>query len=81
MRTDASLDNFLKLLQIAGWIGVVATIFVLVNAIRSWRSPNRWVLSKFGDALTLLGLWGVYLVCVDMQIFACGDEILGRWCG
>lgn len=54
-RTDASLDSFLKLLQIAAWIGAIATFFVLVNAIHSWRSPNRWVLSKFGDVLTLLG--------------------------
>jgi CubicO group peptidase (beta-lactamase class C family) len=63
-RTDASLDAFMKLLQYAGWIGAIATIFVLVNAIRSWRAPNRWVLSKFGDTITLLG-------CVAFIWFAC----------
>jgi CubicO group peptidase (beta-lactamase class C family) len=63
-RTDASLDPFMKLLQYAGWIGVIATIFVLVNAIRSWRSPNRWMLSKFGDTFTLLG-------CAAFIWFAC----------
>jgi hypothetical protein len=63
-RTGASLDQFMKLLQYAGWIGAIATIFVLVNAIRSWRSPNRWVLSKFGDTLTLLG-------CAAFVWFAC----------
>lgn len=63
-RTDASLDSFMKLLQYAGWIGAIATIIVLVNAIRSWRPPNRWVLSKFGDTITLLG-------CVAFIWFAC----------
>jgi CubicO group peptidase (beta-lactamase class C family) len=63
-RTDQSLDIFLKLLQIAGWVGAIATIFVLVNAIRSWRAPNRWVLSKFGDTVTLLG-------CAAFIWFAC----------
>jgi CubicO group peptidase (beta-lactamase class C family) len=63
-RTDQSLDSFLKLLQIAGWVGAIATIFVLVNAIRSWRAPNRWILSKFGDTFTLLG-------CAALIWFAC----------
>jgi CubicO group peptidase (beta-lactamase class C family) len=64
MRTDRSLDTFLTLLQIAGWIGAIATIVVLVNAVRSWRTPNRWVLSKFGDTITLLG-------CAAFIWFAC----------
>jgi len=63
-RTDRSLDGFMTLLQIAGWIGAIATIIVLVNAIRSWRAPNRWVLSKFGDTVTLLG-------CTAFVWFAC----------
>jgi CubicO group peptidase (beta-lactamase class C family) len=65
VRTDQSLDIFLKLLQIAGWVGAIATIFVLVNAIRSWRAPNRWVLSKFGDTVTLLGCGAlIWFACV-----------------
>jgi hypothetical protein len=64
MRTDKSLDGLLTLLQIAGWIGAIATIIVLVNVIRSWRSPKRWVLSKFGDTITLSG-------CVALIWFAC----------
>jgi CubicO group peptidase (beta-lactamase class C family) len=64
-RTDASLDTFMTVLQYAGWIGVIATIIVLVNAIRSWRAPNRWVLSKIGDTVTLLGcgafIWFAYI--------------------
>jgi CubicO group peptidase (beta-lactamase class C family) len=69
MRTDKSLDALLTLLQITGWIGAIATIIVLVNVIRSWRSPNRWVLSKFGDVITLLG-------CVALIWFACACNFL-----
>jgi beta-lactamase family protein len=65
LRTDQSLDTFLRLLQIAGWVGAIATIFVLVNAIRSWRAPNRWVLSKFGDTFTLLGCGAfIWFACI-----------------
>jgi CubicO group peptidase (beta-lactamase class C family) len=63
-RTDVSLDWYMTLLQYAGWVGVILTIIVLVNAIRSWRSQNRWVLSKLGDVVTLLG-------CVAFIWFAC----------
>jgi CubicO group peptidase (beta-lactamase class C family) len=64
-RTDASLDTFMKLLQYAGWVGVIATIFVLVNAIRSWRAPNRWVVSKFGDTVTLMGCGAfIWFACI-----------------
>jgi len=65
MRTDRSLDTYLTLLQIAGWIGVVATFIVLMNVIRSWRTPNRWLLSKIGDLVTLFGcvalIWFAYI--------------------
>lgn len=65
MRTDRSLDTYLTLLQIAGWIGVVATFIVLMNVIRSWRTPNRWMLSKIGDLVTLFGcialVWFAYI--------------------
>jgi CubicO group peptidase (beta-lactamase class C family) len=69
MRTDKSLDALLMLLQIAGWIGAIATIIVLVNVIRSWRSPNRWVLSKIGDVITLFG-------CAALIWFACVGNFL-----
>jgi len=64
MRTDKSLDGLLTLLQIAGWIGAIATIIVLVNVIRSWRGPNRWVLCKLGNVVTLFG-------CIALIWFAC----------
>jgi CubicO group peptidase (beta-lactamase class C family) len=64
-RTDSSLDWYMTLLQYAGWVGVILTIIILANAIRSWRTPNRWVLSKFGDTVTLLGcvafIWFAYI--------------------
>jgi CubicO group peptidase (beta-lactamase class C family) len=64
-RTDASLDSFLMLLQIAGWAGAMATIIVVVNAIRSWRAPNRWVLSRFGDTVTLFGCGAIiWFACI-----------------
>jgi hypothetical protein len=69
IRTDRSLDTYLTLLQIAGWIGAILTIVVLVNAIRSWRTPNRWVLSKLGDVVTLIG-------CLALIWFACTCNFL-----
>src|SRR5579863_4526952 len=68
-RTDKSLDFFLSTLQIAGWIGVFAMVIVLLGALRSWRSQNRWILAKWGDIVTALG-------CVALVWFACTCNLL-----
>ena len=68
-RTDKSLDFFLSTLQIAGWIGVFAMLIVLLGALRSWRSQNRWILAKWGDIVTALG-------CVALVWFACTCNLL-----
>src|SRR5579863_2008443 len=67
--TDKSLDFFLSTLQIAGWVGVFAMVIVVVGALRSWRSQNRWMLAKLGDMVTALG-------CVALVWFACTCNLL-----
>lgn len=68
-RTNQSMDFFLSSLQIAGWIGVVFMAIVVLGAIRSWRSQNRWMLAKLGDMLTAAG-------CIALVWFACTCNLL-----
>jgi len=67
--TDKSLDSFLSTLQIAGWVGVLGMVIVVVGALRSWRSQNRWMLAKLGDMVTAMG-------CVALVWFACTCNLL-----
>jgi CubicO group peptidase (beta-lactamase class C family) len=53
--TNKSLDWWLNLLHIAGWIGVVGVALVIVNAGMSSKMPGRWRWTRIGDALTALG--------------------------
>ncbi|MGH9591751.1 MAG: hypothetical protein ACRD5L_01575, partial [Bryobacteraceae bacterium] len=62
-RTDRSLDGFLTALQIAGWVGVAGTLVVILYALRSWRTPNRWLLGKLGDT-------GIAFGCISLVKFA-----------
>lgn len=57
-------DPVLRMIQIVGWLGIVGTLAVLYNALRSWREPERWWLSKITDtviaAACLAFVWFVY---------------------
>ena len=57
-RTDRSLDGALTVLHIAGWIGAIGTILVILNALASWTSENRLKLSRLGDTMMALGCIG-----------------------
>jgi CubicO group peptidase (beta-lactamase class C family) len=50
---------WLRLIQIVGWVGIIGTVLALLNAFRSWRQPDRWVLSRIGDTLIALACLGV----------------------
>jgi len=54
-RTDRSLDVWLNLLHIAGWIGVVGVAATILNAGMSSKIPGRWIWVRIGDAVTALG--------------------------
>lgn len=57
-------NPWLRVIQIIGWIGVIGTLAVLYNALRSWRDQGRWLWSKLGDSLIALAciafVWFVF---------------------
>jgi CubicO group peptidase (beta-lactamase class C family) len=58
-------DPVLRIIQIVGWLGIVGTLAVLYSALRSWREPERWWLSKLADAVIAAAcvafVWFVYV--------------------
>ena len=58
-------DPVLRIIQIVGWLGIVGTLAVLYSALRSWREPERWWLSKLADtvmaAACVAFVWFVYV--------------------
>ena len=58
-------DPVLRIIQIVGWLGVVGTLAVLYSALRSWREPERWWVSKLADTVIAVAcvafVWFVYV--------------------
>jgi CubicO group peptidase (beta-lactamase class C family) len=54
-------DPVLRIIQLVGWLGVVGTLAVLYSALRSWREPERWWLSKVAD--TVIAVACLAFVC------------------
>ena len=62
----AVVNGLGPLVIIFGLLGVVCvcgTIVVCYNAVRSWRTPNRWIWSKLHDL-------ALALACICLVIFA-----------
>lgn len=57
-------NPWLRLIQIAGWIGVLGTAAAIASAVQSWRTPERWWAVRAGDTLIALGC-----VCAVWFIF------------
>ncbi len=59
-----SFDPWMRLMQLAGLIGVVAMFPVIYNALRVWANRQRWFWSKVGEtaiAVACVGLtWFVF---------------------
>jgi CubicO group peptidase (beta-lactamase class C family) len=53
-RLNHHLDPWFHLVQVAGWIGVIGTILVIVNAARTLFGSNRWGWSKLFECLIAL---------------------------
>jgi CubicO group peptidase (beta-lactamase class C family) len=51
-------DPLLRLIQIVGWLGILGTLVVLYNLVRSWSRPQQWLWSKLGDAVIALACIG-----------------------
>jgi CubicO group peptidase (beta-lactamase class C family) len=59
-----SFDPWMRLMQVAGLLGVIATVVVVYNALRAWGNRQRWFWSKVGEtaiALACVGLtWFIF---------------------
>jgi hypothetical protein len=66
-------DLRIHILQIAGWMGTIGTVLVVLACIRSWRDPNAWSWSKVWNGLVLLACLGfvwfaLYWKVLDMNL-------------
>ena len=57
-------DFLLRIIQIVGWLGILGTLVVLYNMVRSWSRPQEWLWSKLGNGLIALAcvafVWFVF---------------------
>jgi len=51
-------DPLLRLIQFAGWLGCIGALVALYNAVRAWKTPNRWVWSKVSETAICLACFG-----------------------
>jgi len=52
-------NPWLRMIQIVGWLGVLGTLMVIYNAVRSWKQPERWLWARLGDMLIALACLGI----------------------
>ena len=52
-------NPILRLVQLVGWLGVLGTLIAIYYALQSWKEPQRWRWSRFGDVLVALACVGV----------------------
>jgi hypothetical protein len=61
---SSRFNPLLRAIQVVGWAGVLGTLPVLYNALRSWPDRQRWLWSKLGDSLLALAclafVWFVF---------------------
>lgn len=65
-------NGWLRLIQVVGWLGVAATVIAIVNLMRSWTVPGRWLWSRIGDALIVVFAIGFawFIICWHMLAFS-----------
>ena len=54
-----SFDPWMRLMQLAGLIGVVGTFPVIYDALRSWGNLPRWFWSKVGETAIAVACAGL----------------------
>ena len=52
-------NPILRLVQLVGWLGVLGTLIAIYYAVQSWKEPQRWRWSRFGDVVVALACVGV----------------------
>jgi len=51
-------NPLLRIIQIVGWLGVIGTLFAVLNAIRSWQESQRWLWGCVAETLLALACVG-----------------------
>ncbi|HEV2425819.1 MAG TPA: serine hydrolase domain-containing protein [Terriglobia bacterium] len=57
-----SFDPWMRLIQLAGLIGVIGMFPVIYNSLRNWGNRERWFWSKAGETL-------IALACISLTFF------------
>jgi len=57
-----SFDPWMRLIQLAGLIGVIGMFPVVYNALRSWGNRERWFWGKIGET-------AIAIACIGLTLF------------
>lgn len=52
-------DIWIRLIQLAGWLGVIGTLVAIYNAVQSWRAPQWWGTRLWSTLIALACLGAV----------------------
>jgi hypothetical protein len=66
---DATLDPTLRMLQMIGIAGVVATIIPILNAVQSWTNPLRGLLGRVKETAVALSCLALIWFAWTMNLF------------
>lgn len=65
-----SFDPWMRLIQLAGLIGVIGMFPVVYSALRSWGNRERWFWSKVGETAIALACIGLTLFILNWHALA-----------
>ena len=51
-------NPLLRAIQLVGWVAVLGTLIVIVNALRVWKHKDRWLWSRIGETVIALACVG-----------------------
>ena len=51
-------NPWLRMIQIVGWLGILGTLIIIYNAVRSWKQPESWLWTRLADTLIALACVG-----------------------
>jgi len=52
-------NPWLRMIQIVGWLGILGTLIIIYNAVRSWKQPESWLWTRLADTLIALACVGI----------------------
>ncbi len=65
-----SFDPWMRLIQLAGLLGIIGMFVVVYNAWRSWGNRERWFWSKAGETLIALACIGLTFFVLNWHVLA-----------